>query len=231
MIGGEALTLIDRLMAGGGESGAIRIDVNPSGHGGTIDLHVDARALPGQAGGGAAVGGQLSESVPQPTINRWSEEEKLVVGNASTSRVSNLVNLVINTLLPEARRRMEADRKKQEDERIEIEKKAKAAAEEKARKEAEDQAKKDAEEEERKRQAEAAAAAEADSAPQAVAEAMDVDSGAVMSDHGSSDSGKIPALTLLYSVQELLSRFSQWKVQVPLTLQNPPCPPPQESPS
>jgi E3 ubiquitin-protein ligase HUWE1 len=191
MIGGEALTLIDRLMAGGGESGAIRIDVNPSGHGGTIDLHVDARALPGQAGGGAAVGGQLSESVPQPTINRWSEEEKLVVGNASTSRVSNLVNLVINTLLPEARRRMETDRKKQEDERIEIEKKAKAAAEDKARKEAEEQAKRNAEEEERKRQAEAAAAAEADSAP-SVAEAMDVDSGAGMSlDYGSSDSGKM----------------------------------------
>jgi membrane protein involved in colicin uptake len=70
-------------------------------------------------------------------MSRWAEEEKIVSGTSSVPRIANLANLVVNALLPEAKRRQAADLKKQAEEQAIAEKKAKDEAEEQAKIDAE----------------------------------------------------------------------------------------------
>ncbi len=175
---GDAMMLLDRTLPDGQGGGAIRIDIHGGAGTGPVDIHVDSRPS------AAAPSSNLSDSVPQPTMNRWSEEEKIVSGSSSVTRIANLATLVINTLLPEAKRRQEADRKKQADEQIASQVKAQGEAKEQAKKDAEavEQAKKVEEEEaatrERDAQQASAEAAETTLEPEGNTVGMDVDEGA-----------------------------------------------------
>ncbi len=163
MVGGDAVQLLEDLVSRGalGQNGAdrIRIDLEQTPDGrGSIGIQVGrngpAVTAPLHATSGAS--SAATETVPQPTASRWLEEEKLVVPVGAAARIAALSNLIVKSLLPEAKR-LEEERKRAEDvKRIE---KEREAAEAKVKEEQEAR-EKEVKEQELKAAAEAAKANE-----------------------------------------------------------------------
>lgn len=79
---------------------------------------------------------QTIESTPQPTLNRWQEEEKIVAVIDAQDRLNRIITHVINVLLPAARAaEKEAKAKKAEEEALRKRKEEEEAARQIAEKE------------------------------------------------------------------------------------------------
>lgn len=131
-------------LAGGAnhEHGDHTIRIETGSHG--TEIRVGNRSLhygPGgvtDSAGAQAPNSQTIESTPQPTLNRWQEEEKIVAAIDAQDRLSKIINHIVNILLPSAAKsEQEAKAKKAEEEAT---RKRKAEEEEAARKQEEAEA-------------------------------------------------------------------------------------------
>ncbi len=133
VVGGDAMYLLDRLMAQTGSRPGEVIRVQYEGPGSAVlDFQMSRNGERDASHISAPVAADLADSSPQPTVTRWSEEERLVVGQSANERIATIGTWVVIALLPEARLRLESERKRLAEEEAEAERKA-----EEARKEAE----------------------------------------------------------------------------------------------
>ncbi|KAJ9092936.1 hypothetical protein QFC21_006648 [Naganishia friedmannii] len=124
LMGGNAMQVLETLAGGPGHQHGehtIRIE---TGSGGT-EVRVGNRSLhygPGGLSGTLPISNsnnQTIESTPQPTLNRWQEEEKIVAVIDAQDRLNRIITHVINVLLPAAREaEKEAKAKKAEEETV-----------------------------------------------------------------------------------------------------------------
>ncbi|KAJ9117613.1 hypothetical protein QFC22_004463 [Naganishia vaughanmartiniae] len=141
LMGGNAMQVLETLAGGPGHQHGehtIRIETGSNG----TEVRVGNRSLhygPGGLSGTQPTSNsnnQTIESTPQPTLNRWQEEEKIVAVIDAQDRLNRIITHVINVLLPVAR---EADReakaKKAEEEALRKRKEEEEAARQTAEKE------------------------------------------------------------------------------------------------
>lgn len=140
LMGGNAMQVLETLAGGvNHDHGDHTIRIETGSHG--TEIRVGNRSLhygPGgisDTPGASTPNSQTIESTPQPTLNRWQEEEKIVSAIDAQDRLHRIINHIVNVLLPSARKSdEEAKAKKAQDEAA---RKRKAEQEEAARVKAE----------------------------------------------------------------------------------------------
>lgn len=153
LIGGGAMQIVQELFQRTGlGAGLMTADVSlevPRPGGGTTMLIDQSLGRHGAGGRASAVRvrdmraeQQAQEFSPLQTLQRWTEEAKLSHGKHLQSRMQNLANHIILSLLEEARQtaritKEKEDKEREERERAEKEAEEKAAAEKAAKEEAE----------------------------------------------------------------------------------------------
>lgn len=155
LVGGDALHLLESLVARTGARPTETIRIDYDGAQGAVGIQVGGRQMrlpslgqpPRPANDGDSSERMPLDAMPQPTMNRWQEEEKVAAGLGSASRILAIQRVIVNALMPEAKKAQEAAEKEAAEAR---------AKEEKARQEAEERERK-AKEEEAAKKAEAAA--------------------------------------------------------------------------
>ncbi|KAJ9104930.1 hypothetical protein QFC19_003725 [Naganishia cerealis] len=145
LMGGNAMQVLETLAGGAGHQHGehtIRIETGSNG----TEVRVGNRSLhygPGGISGPQTTSNsnnQTIESTPQPTLNRWQEEEKIVAVIDAQDRLNKIITHVINILLPAAREaEKEAKAKKAEEEAVRKRKEEEEAARQKAEKEKADE--------------------------------------------------------------------------------------------
>lgn len=130
------------------QHGEHTIRIETGSHG--TEIRVGNRSLhygPGGVNGApnvTAPNTQTIESTPQPTLNRWQEEEKIVAVIDAQDRLNKIINHIVNVLLPAARKADEeaktkkaeaeaARKRKEEEEEAAMKKAEEKKAEEEAR--------------------------------------------------------------------------------------------------
>lgn len=142
LMGGNAMQVLETLTGGAHhQHGEHTIRIETGSHG--TEIRVGNRSVhygPGGVAGAPnapASNTQTIESTPQPSLNRWQEEEKIVAVIDAQDRLNKIINHIVNVLLPAAH-------KADEDAKV---KKAEAEAARKRKEEEEEAARKKAEEE------------------------------------------------------------------------------------
>lgn len=142
LMGGNAMQVLESLTGGANhQHGEHTIRIETGSHG--TEIRVGNRSVhygPGGAGvapNASAPNNQTIESTPQPTLNRWQEEEKIVAVIDAQDRLSKIINHIVNVLLPAARKADEEAKAKKAE--AEAERKRKEEEEEAARKKAEEE--------------------------------------------------------------------------------------------
>ncbi|GHJ84973.1 hypothetical protein NliqN6_1375 [Naganishia liquefaciens] len=140
LMGGNAMQVLETLAGGANhEHGDHTIRIETGSHG--TEIRVGNRSLhygPGGVGdlpAAPTTNNQTIESTPQPTLNRWQEEEKIVSAIDAQDRLHKIINHIVNVLLPSARKSEEEAKAKKAKE--EAANKRKAEEEEAARVKAE----------------------------------------------------------------------------------------------
>lgn len=103
---------------------------------GNRSVHYGPGGVPG-ASSAPAPNTQTIESTPQPTLNRWQEEEKIVAVIDAQDRLNKIIGHIVNVLLPAARKADEDAKAKKAE--VEAARKRKEGEEEAARKKAEEE--------------------------------------------------------------------------------------------
>lgn len=175
LMGGNAMQVLETLAGGANhEHGDHTIRIETGSHG--TEIRVGNRSLhygPGgvtDTPGAQAPNSQTIESTPQPTLNRWQEEEKIVAAIDAQDRLSKIINHIVNVLLPSARNLEEEAKAKKAEE--EASRKRKTEEEEAAHNKAEAEK---AEEQARNRGENTEEAEEAEDLPEEEVSSNDVD--------------------------------------------------------
>ena len=102
---------------------------------------------------------QATTFLPLATSVRWQEEARLLFGNAHAEKAQRVIHSLLRILIPPA---MEQKKRRDEEERLEMEARAKAAEEERRVKEEREKAEKEAQDKKEQEEREAAAAVDAE---------------------------------------------------------------------